>query len=52
MTRFLEDDRLSFSYDKDSEVLSDVSFSINRGEIVSLVGANGSGKTNLIQNRT
>lgn len=41
-------DNISVSYDA-AEVLSDVSFSLNDGEIVVLLGANGAGKTTLVR---
>lgn len=40
---------ISFSYDKNVEVLSDISFSIEKGEHVCIVGHNGSGKSTLAQ---
>lgn len=39
-------------YYGDAQVLFDVSFEISEGEIVSLVGANGAGKTSLIKTLT
>lgn len=39
---------VSFSYDKARPVLSDVSFTIEPGEIVGVVGRSGSGKSTLI----
>ena len=39
---------VSFSY-RDRRVLEDVSFSLDRGEVLGLVGPNGSGKTTLIR---
>ena len=38
---------LSFSYDEKSEVLSDINFSIYKGEMLSVVGKNGAGKSTL-----
>ncbi len=39
---------VSFSYDNKQKVLSDLSFSINKGETIAVVGPTGSGKTTLI----
>ncbi len=43
----IEVKNLNFGYDKDESVLKDVSFAINKGSYVSLVGHNGSGKSTL-----
>ena len=41
-------DNVSFQYkDGDSEVLKDINFSINKGSIIALVGASGSGKSTM-----
>jgi ABC-type multidrug transport system fused ATPase/permease subunit len=39
---------VSFSYDDTKYVLKNISFDINRGETVAIVGATGAGKTSLI----
>jgi branched-chain amino acid transport system ATP-binding protein len=44
-------DRLAVSYG-DSQVLVDVGFDLQEGEIVALVGANGAGKTTLLRTLT
>jgi len=38
-----------FSYDDETEVLHDLTFSIKKGETIALVGLNGSGKTTLVK---
>ncbi|MEH7384906.1 ABC transporter ATP-binding protein [Bacillus sp. JJ1521] len=43
----LELDHLSFSYHQGKETIRNVSFSIEKGEIVSIVGKNGAGKSTL-----
>lgn len=40
---------VSFSYNDQQEVLHDISFSIQDGETVALVGCNGSGKSTLVK---
>jgi energy-coupling factor transport system ATP-binding protein len=39
--------QLSFGYEKNRPVISDISFGLGRGEMVALCGRNGSGKTTL-----
>lgn len=41
-------DHVTFGYDEGVDVLSDVSFQVNRGERVALVGESGGGKTTLV----
>lgn len=41
-------ENVSFSYDDIKWVLRDISFDINKGETVAIVGATGSGKTSII----
>ena len=39
---------VNFSYDENTEVLKNVSFKINKGERIALVGATGAGKSTII----
>jgi len=41
-------DRVCFAYSGKEEALSDISFSLNRGETLGIIGETGSGKTTLI----
>ncbi len=41
-------DHVSFSYDADTKVLNDVSFRIEPGETIALVGPTGAGKTTIV----
>lgn len=41
-------DHVSFSYDKDTQVLNDVSFAVKPGETIALVGPTGAGKTTIV----
>jgi subfamily B ATP-binding cassette protein MsbA len=43
----IEFDRVSFSYG-DGKVLTDITFSAHRGDVIALVGASGSGKSTLV----
>ena len=43
----IEFKNISFSYDPSREILHDISFEINKGETVALVGASGGGKSTL-----
>lgn len=46
----IEFENVSFSYpDTDKEVLKDISFSVQKGEKIGIVGLNGSGKTTLVK---
>jgi ABC-type multidrug transport system fused ATPase/permease subunit len=41
-------DRVSFGYDRDEQVLHEVSFDIEPGQVVGIVGSTGSGKSTLL----
>lgn len=45
--RILDIKNLSFAYTEDKPILKDVNFSVNRGEILALLGNNGAGKSTL-----
>lgn len=45
----VEISNLSFSYDKDAQVLSDITISAENGESIAIVGANGVGKSTLLR---
>lgn len=39
---------ISFSYDKKNKILDQVSFQVNKGEIIAILGSSGSGKSTLL----
>lgn len=41
--------KISFSYDSTSEFLKNVEINVNRGEILAILGPNGSGKTTILK---
>ena len=45
----IEFEHVSFSYESDRPVLRDISFRIERGESVGLIGANGAGKSTVMK---
>lgn len=47
-TAFLRFDHVSFSYSKVQETVKDISFSLNSGETLGIIGATGSGKSTLV----
>ena len=45
--KVLKVDHLHFSYQLEKAILSDISFDVEKGEMISIVGKNGAGKTTL-----
>ncbi|WP_028330109.1 ABC transporter ATP-binding protein [Brachyspira alvinipulli] len=45
----LEVNKLSFSYNKQDKILHDISFNVEEGEILCILGPNGCGKTTLLK---
>lgn len=48
----VEVENLSFSYPDGSKALKDISFKVNKGQIIAVLGANGAGKTTLCHQLT
>ena len=46
---YIELNNVSFSYENDTPVLEDLSFAVNKGEYLGIIGPNGGGKTTLIK---
>ncbi len=45
--KIIEVNHLSFAYEKNHEVINDISFSVDSGSYISLIGKNGSGKSTI-----
>lgn len=46
---FIACNHINFSYNSDKTVLNDISFSLNKGETLAIVGASGCGKSTLLR---
>lgn len=44
----IEFDRVDFSYDEDNKVLDGISFSVEKGQTLAIIGSTGSGKSSLV----
>ncbi|MGE4519188.1 MAG: ABC-F family ATP-binding cassette domain-containing protein [Desulfobacteraceae bacterium] len=47
--QILNVENLNFSYSKEKEIIKNLSFSINSGDKIGIIGANGRGKTTLVK---
>ena len=45
----LELRNITFGYTRNRDILSDISFSLTKGETISIVGASGSGKSTILR---
>lgn len=49
MEKLLDVKNISFSYDNNRKIFNDISFSIEKGDVLCILGPNGTGKTTLIK---
>ena len=50
MENLIEVKNISFSYDEDSpKIFENINFNVNRGDVLCILGPNGTGKTTLIK---
>ncbi len=47
-SKYIEFRKVYFSYNRDTPIVKDISFTINRGEMVAFVGSTGAGKSTLM----
>ena len=45
----LKVENISFGYNSETEILSDISFGLENGEVLCILGPNGTGKTTLLK---
>lgn len=49
MEKLLEVKNISFAYDEDRKIFENISFTLEKGDVMCILGPNGTGKTTLIK---